>query len=947
MPDNSEPLSYRPYVSRFSQAEMADAQNQNSQQGDGTENKAEPHKNASLLEDFGRSLVHTVIQSPANALVQPFDKTFGTNVLPSIQFIEAPQHAEFGTANYWAQQSGSAIGMLGTFWGVGKGVKAFTRAGQTEAMLANTLSRQTQIGLTLKEATLTGFVHDFALRPVEEGDKRNYFIARLGNGVIGGATMLTLAGTGVGLKHLGGLASVEKSALLPVGENVASKMFASTADKLRFNVAAPLLKSDIVAGGVSAIPAGFVSANMHTFLQERRLATARENFETITTMGVIGMGLGAHQQFRGRHESGRQNFEWSSKEPSENGRTTAEFKIVGGEKALTEAVAKVREGEGAMVKVREHLGAGSGWKRVLGLQEYGPKKDLFIQHNDAVKGINYDAARMADVLAICQLDAAMQSKSAVVGKDVTLVVGKDRVRVSSEPQEVKEGFNKPIKLGDHVQNYSNNMQNLRRATHNTGEESSVNDIVRHQLRETGLEAKGWKSAVTEQGSAMDMIGADIVIFNQKTGQMYMLDCTEQAKNPPAIRSMGIIQIQKSWFRANSRGPDMPDSFPAEVGQILMKATGEAGGLKPTLNLRDVQLPSIKAGLDVEKLAEMRQFVHELERLPSDANFRGNKTMVQDYAKHLKDTTLDHLEWAVHGSSNKEVTRTAVDVAKDSIVEYFINGKQHVNANYGETDVFVKHDNVSPEKNELRFRSTHGDRVVIGKVESIFEQARKELLPLSSARAKQVETAMEGLRAEVKVKEAVIESIQEKRQKAQSWDELLSLNAELRIAREDHAGSVAKLKQWAPENSLIQRIKKNGKTISEFEGFLMRDQAAIRNGGRVGLVDASKPGPLEQLLRNNLTHKQEDFLFRNTLNGERPLKPFEEAGLSSATAKDLNAAVSAEWGVLELKPGAMDERVALSLSIFAETNPTVNKLVEGYEKGEPEAIRIVHRLLTER
>lgn len=946
MPDNSESMSYRPYVSRFSQPEAADAQNQGGQ-ADGGEKTPKPQKDASLLEDFGRSLLHTVAQTPVNAIVQPIDKTFGTNYLPSVQFIEAPQHAEFGTAQYWAQQSGSAIGMLGTFWGVGKGVKAVMRAGQTEAMLANTLSKQSQIGLTLKEATITGFAHDFALRPVEEGDKRNYFMARLANGATGGATMLTLAGTGVGLKHLGSMASVERSALLPVSENVAGKMFASTAEKLRFNVAAPLLKSEIAAGGISAIPAGLVSTNMHTYLRDGRLATGRENFEAITTMGVIGMGLGAHQQFRGRHETGRQNFEWSQKEPSENGQTTAEFKVVGGQKALTEALAKVREGEGAMVQVREHIGSGGGWKRFLGLQEYGPKKDLFIQHNDATKGINYNAARMADILAICQLDAALQGKSAVAGKDISLVAGKDRIRVSSEAQEVKEGYSEPIKLGDHTQNISNNLQNLRRGTYNTGEESSVNDIVRQQLRETGLEAKGWKSVTTEHGSPMDMVGADIVLYNEKTGQMYMLDCTEQSKSPPAIRSMGIIEIQKSWFRATSKGPDMPDYFPAEVGQILMRATGEVGGNKPTLNLRDVQLPSIKAGPDVENLTEMRQFVHELERLPFDPSFRGNKTMVQDYAKLLKDTTLDHLEWAVHGSSNREVTRTAVDVAKDSIVEYFINGRQHVNANYGETDIFVKHDNVSPEKNELRFRSSHGDRVVIGKVESIFEQARKELLPLSSARAKQVETAIEGLRAEVKMKEAVIESIQEKRQRAQSWDELLSLNTELQLAREDHASSVGKLKQWAPENSIIQRIKKNGKTISEFEGFLMRDQAAIRNGGRVGAVDASKPGPLEQLLRNNLTHKQEDFLFRNLLNGERPLKPFEEAGVSAATAKDLNAAVSSEWGVLELKPGAMDERVALSLSVFAETNPTVNKLVEGYEKGDPEAIRIVHRLLTER
>jgi len=36
-----------------------------------------------------------------------------------------------------------------------------------------------------------------------------------------------------------------------------------------------------------------------------------------------------------------------------------------------------------------------------------------------------------------------------------------------------------------------------------------------------------------------------------------------------------------------------------------------------------------------------------------------------------------------------------------------------------------------------------------------------------------------------------------------------------------------------------------------------------------------------------------------------------------------------------------------MMIYAEKNPTVNKLVDGYERGVPEAIRIVHRLFTER
>ncbi len=213
--------------------------------------------------------------------------------------------------------------------------------------------------------------------------------------------------------------------MLPVGQNAFSKMVASSADKLKF--AAPVLKSEIAAGVVSAVPAGLVSANMHTWLKDGRRATGQENFESMVTMGVIGAGFGAHQQFKGRFESGRKNFEWSAKEPMEHGKKTAEFKVVGGEKALTDAIAKVKNGDGAMVKVREHLAEGTGWRRLLGMQQYGPEKNLFVQHNDAAKGINYDAARMADILAICNLDPALQGKAAVTGENISLRAGKDRL----------------------------------------------------------------------------------------------------------------------------------------------------------------------------------------------------------------------------------------------------------------------------------------------------------------------------------------------------------------------------------------------------------------------------------------------------------------------------------------------------------------------------------------
>ena len=961
MPDNPEPISHRPYLSRFSQQELTVGQNgsDGQNQGDGqtkatgtgdaqtaSAGQEKPKEKASLIEDFGRSLLHTVVQTPINALSQPIDRAFGTNILPNMQLIDAPQHAEFGTANYWAQQGGGAIGMLGTFWLAGKGVKAVTRAGQTEAMLANTLSRQSQIGLTLKEATATGFVHDFTFRPIEEGDKRNYLWARVSNGITGGATMLTLAGTGLGLKKLGTMAAVERSAAVPLGQSTFSKYLTSTTDTLRNQVVAKGLKNEMVGSVLAAAPAGLLSVNAHTFLKDRRLATAQENYESVVTMGVIGFGFGAHQHFKGRYESGRKNFEWTEKAPTENGQTTAEFKIVGGERALTEAIAKVQGGEGAMVKVREHLGAGGGWKRALRMQEYGPEKNLFIQHNDAAKGINYDAAKMADILAICQLDAALKGKSVVVGDNLALRAGKDRVRISSDPMEIKEGQNKPLPLGDRVQNLDNNMNNLNQRVNARGEEASVHEIVQRQLKETGLEGKGWKSQVTEQGSLMDMVGGDIILFNEKTGQMYMLDCTEQAKNPPAIRADGIIQIQKSWFRASGRGPEMPDYFPTEVGNMLLKLTSDSGGVKSSFNLRDVQLPSIKQTSDVNQLTEMRQFVHELERLSSDPQFRGNKKMVDEYASLMKETTLDHLEWAVHGTTNREVTRSAIDAAKDSIIDFFLSGKAPASQNLGDTKVFVKHNNVRPEANELRFRSERGDRIQIGTLESVFEAARKEMLPLSSTRAKQVETGIELARRDVKVREAVVESVMEKRQRATTFEELKSLDAELQLAKQDHLAAVEQLKKWTPENSIIQRIQKAGKTITQFEQFLMSEQGAIRNGGRIGLTDPKQPGILETLIKNKLTHKPEEFLFRNGGNGERPMKAFEEAGVSQQTAKELQSAFHNEWGILELKP-VIDERVALSLSIFAETNPTAAKLVDGYEKGDPEAIRIVHRLLSER
>jgi hypothetical protein len=282
---------------------------------------AEPHRD-SPLHDFARATAYSAIQSPLTALVQPVDKVFGTDLEKSTSLIDAPAEAEFGSSNFWAQQGGHAVGMLGTFWVAGKAVKGVMRNGLTEQQLATRLGQRGLMGLTLKEAALTGFVHDSVFRPTDSKDTRSFVASRLGNGATGALTMTALTGAGMGLKGLG-------------------------------------VKSDALAGVLSGIPAGFVNAEADSLLRTGKLASLKDLTKSMTTMAVIGGGFGTWHQYKGQYESGRTNFGWGEtrKSPGELGR---EFRVVGGERALNEALKTVASGEGAIVKVQEHTGPAAG-----------------------------------------------------------------------------------------------------------------------------------------------------------------------------------------------------------------------------------------------------------------------------------------------------------------------------------------------------------------------------------------------------------------------------------------------------------------------------------------------------------------------------------------------------------------------------------------------------------
>lgn len=407
----------------------------------------EPVEKNGLLEDFLRSTGHSMIQTPVNAVVQLADKGLGTNMLPSVQigYLKAPEPAEYGTSNYWAQQSGNAIGMLVPFMLAGKGVKAVTRAGLSEVQLAERLSQRSVLGLTMKEAVLTGAVHDSLLRPVEEGDHRPFLVAKGLNGVNGAITM--------GVMH-----------------GVATRFAPTVAETSRF---ASLIKNPYMGGFASGIAAGGVSAHSHAYLHnlkfdslsnfgqsattDSKFASWKEMKESAFTMGVIGLGFGTAHGLKGQFESGRKNFEFQRNKDTAGNTTDLsggkDFKVVGGERALSRALETFSKTGEANLIVREHLGAGKGIKRVFGMQEYGPEQSLLVKHNKTGQPIIPESSKLADLIATCHLDPTMAGKSVLGVKAFTenspifMRTGKNHLNFAPEEQTVRRTEPNPKKLG--------------------------------------------------------------------------------------------------------------------------------------------------------------------------------------------------------------------------------------------------------------------------------------------------------------------------------------------------------------------------------------------------------------------------------------------------------------------------------------------------------------------
>lgn len=257
------------------------------------------------ISEATNSFLHSLVQAPANGLAQMVDKGFGTNVLPSIQIIDAPKEAEFFSRNWHAQQVGQAAGMIPWFVGLHKGgsylltkaagleVKAAAGA-LLEAKTAGTVALgeaqlgkraadsflSAKTGIEVGAAGLSGFSYGFLLTPVKPNE--DFGTGRWKNALNSSATFMTLAATARGLESAG-------------------------------------LKNQILGGALSGMPAGVVAAESHSLLDGKGFASLSDVGKSIYGFSIIGAGFGyAQRRAEARAEAKSQKSEAPVTTPAEN-----------------------------------------------------------------------------------------------------------------------------------------------------------------------------------------------------------------------------------------------------------------------------------------------------------------------------------------------------------------------------------------------------------------------------------------------------------------------------------------------------------------------------------------------------------------------------------------------------------------------------------------------------
>lgn len=215
---------------------------------------------------FVRSGLYSAFEAPVVAGAQVVDNLFQTDISKGLaERLPQPAKAEFGSAAWTGQTLGGAAGMLVPLLAVREGI--------VKPLFGSPAGTRAALGMTLREAALTGFVYDGLFQP-SEGKGLEFFTNRFANGLIGGANFAALTAGSLSL-------------------NAAAET--SLAKSLRV---APALRNPIVNGAISGLPAAFMSSELSAAYNHHRAATGAELTESLAGMALAGATLGGIQAIR-------------------------------------------------------------------------------------------------------------------------------------------------------------------------------------------------------------------------------------------------------------------------------------------------------------------------------------------------------------------------------------------------------------------------------------------------------------------------------------------------------------------------------------------------------------------------------------------------------------------------------------------------------------------------
>lgn len=221
-----------------------------------------------LAKEFVTSAGYSLLQSPLNSVAQIVDKSFGTETLPSVQLIESRQRAEFGSRNWHAQEIGNAVGMAVPFLIMHAGTRALGKRAGLDLCQNGALTTR-RYGNEVLLAGTTGVAYGAFLTPSDP--KESLLLGRFKNATEQGATFATLAAVAGGMKLWG--------------------------QTLENRLGGGLLRNDIFAATLAGVPAGSVSADAHSLLAGKGLATWQERSQAMYGFMFVGGTLGLAHSF--------------------------------------------------------------------------------------------------------------------------------------------------------------------------------------------------------------------------------------------------------------------------------------------------------------------------------------------------------------------------------------------------------------------------------------------------------------------------------------------------------------------------------------------------------------------------------------------------------------------------------------------------------------------------